>query len=304
MPATINPLSTDQVLAFVQLAQTGSIRAAADTLHLTEQGARNRLIALEKSLGVDLYVKRKGRRHKTQLTTQGRRFLPQAKAFLAVASNLTQLFRTPQATHEVHIAASAYLTNYVLINAIKKFHAQNPNIRIRLSTRPERDIESALLDDPTLSLGFAAPYETPTELEYTHTFSMDWSLITPADHPLLKRKSIRLKNLTNQPLILFEQGSTGRQHILDAFGTSDLSPQIDMEATTTQIILEMVEAGLGISIVPLLPNGVVTKNHKLGIRSLGKQIRPILSGILQRKNEQLSDAAQQFIHFIQSNPPT
>ena len=44
-------LTTDQVAAFVLLANHGSIRAAAGELHITEQGVRNRLIALERQLG-------------------------------------------------------------------------------------------------------------------------------------------------------------------------------------------------------------------------------------------------------------
>ena len=48
-------LSTDQVAAFVELSRVGQIRAAADSLGITEQGVRNRLVALESQLGVELY---------------------------------------------------------------------------------------------------------------------------------------------------------------------------------------------------------------------------------------------------------
>ena len=53
----------------------------------------------------------------------------------------------------------------------------------------------------------------------------------------------------------------------------------------------MVEAGLGVSIVPLLPSGVVTRGHRVGIRPLGHQIRPIQSGILTRKGDTLEYSA-------------
>ena len=49
------------------------------------------------------------------------------------------------------------------------------------------------------------------------------------------------------PLILFERGSTGRRHVMDAFHAEGLSPRVDMEATNTEIIVRMVEAGLGVS---------------------------------------------------------
>ena len=72
MPETLS-ISTDQMAAFVELAKQGSLRAAADMLHISEQGVRNRLVALEARLGVELYRKRRGIRRSTPLTADGRR---------------------------------------------------------------------------------------------------------------------------------------------------------------------------------------------------------------------------------------
>lgn len=73
---------------------------------------------------------------------------------------------------------------------------------------------------------------------------------------------------------------------------------VEMEATTTQIIVQMVEAGLGVALVPLLPSGVVTRGRRVGVRSLGKRIREIQSGILTRRGETPSPAARAFIDFV------
>ena len=75
-------LSTDQIAALVELARQGSLRAAAEQLHISEQGVRNRLVALEQQLGVELYRKRRGVRRTAPLTPDGRRLLPHAVAFL------------------------------------------------------------------------------------------------------------------------------------------------------------------------------------------------------------------------------
>ncbi len=100
------------------------------------------------------------------------------------------------------------------------------------------------------------------------------------------------------PLIVFERGSTGRQHVLDAFHGLGLSPRVDMEATTTGIVVKMVEAGLGVSLVPLMPNGAVTRGVRVGVRSLAGQIAPINSGILLRRGEKPGPAAEAFIRFL------
>jgi DNA-binding transcriptional LysR family regulator len=60
----------------------------------------------------------------------------------------------------------------------------------------------------------------------------------------------------------------------------------------------MVEAGLGLSVVPLMPGGEVTRGHRVGVRSLDSQIRPILSGILLRRGDRLSAASRAFIDFL------
>jgi DNA-binding transcriptional LysR family regulator len=291
-------LSVDQVAAFVALAEHGSIRAAAEALYLTEQGARNRLLALEAALGIRLYRKGQGRRTRTLLTWEGQRFLPRAKDFLDRAEDLGRTFSAGAPAQTVQVAASAYLTIYVLIDVVRRFHARFPDIRIRLASRPEREIEAALLETSLFAMGVAAPYEPSTDLEYSHQFSMDWSLIVPPGHPLARRRSVDLRAAADLPLVLFEPGSTGRQHILEAFRRRGLRPRVEMEATTTEVILRMVEAGLGVGIVPLLRSGVVTRGRRVAVISLGKQIREIQSGILTRRGERPSAAASCFIEFV------
>jgi len=298
MPTELPSLSTDQVAAFVEVARAGSLHAAAEALHLTEQGVRNRLIALETRLKVELYHKRRGPRRGSPLTRSGELFLPHAVAFLDRARRLGDLFIGGEGPSEVRVAATQYLTLYVLLDAIREFHAAFPDIRVRLSTRTERDIEDALLRDPELNFGVAAPYEAGTDLDYEHLFSLEWGLIAPAKHPLLRRKDLALEHLVGEPLILFEQGSTGRQHVLDAFRGLGLTPRVDMEATTTGIVVKMVEAGLGVSLVPLMPNGAVTRGTPVGARPLPGQIRSIHSGILTRRGEKPSPAAEAFIRFL------
>ena len=297
MPA-FPSLSTDQVAAFVELARQGSLHRAAGVLHITEQGIRNRLLALEARVGVELYRKSRGPRRTQPLTEQGRQFLPHAVAFLDRARQLGEVFSGPAEPHEIHVAATQYLILYVLIDAVRRFHQAFPHIRVRLSNHTEQEIEEALLQDPELALGVAAPYESSPELEYLHLFSMEWSLIAPSRHRLLRRPSLRLRDLVDVPLILFERGSTGRQHVMDAFHGQGLSPRVDTETTNTEIIVRMVEAGLGVSVVPLLVSGAVTRGHRVGVRRLADKIRPIHSGILVRRGERLPAAAQSLVKFL------
>ncbi|MDY3559927.1 LysR family transcriptional regulator [Gemmata sp. JC673] len=290
-------MSTDQVAALVELARAGSLRTAAIGLHLTEQGLRNRLVALETALKVPLYHKQRGPRRRSPLTPQGELFLPHAVTFLEAARRFGE--RAGDAPQEIHVAATQYLTMYAMLDAVRWFHRAFPATRVRLSARTERDIEDALLRDPDLAFGVAAPYEGAVGIEYRHLFSLEWGLIAPPAHPLLKKRALTLADVKDVPLIVFERGSTGRQHVLNAFHKLGLSPRIDMEATTTGIVVKMVEAGLGVSLVPLMPNGSVTRGVKVGVRKLPGKIDPIHSGVLIRRGETLSATAEAFIKFLE-----
>jgi DNA-binding transcriptional LysR family regulator len=293
-------LSTDQIAAFVELSRQGQIRSAAAVLGITEQGLRNRLLTLEERLGAELYRKSRGPRRSAVLTDQGRRFLPHAIGFLERAGELCRTLDVESGAREIRIAASQYLIRYLLIDILKEFRRAAPGIHVRISTMNELEAEETLRNDPEVSMCVVAPYEPSPDFEYYELFAMSWSLITPQRHPLAGKRLVRLKDLVDQPLIIYERGSTGRQHVLDAFHERDLTPQVALETTSTETIVSMVEAGLGISIVPLLPNGAVTRGRRVRARDLDAPIRPIHSGVLVRRGEKLAAISQQLLDFIRS----
>ena len=262
---------------------------------------RGRLVELERRLGVELYRKQRGPRQATPLTPAGSRLLPRAIAFLQQARELSS--RAPDAHECVRVAASQYLTMYLLIDAVRRFHTAYPHIQVVLSTLSEQHVETALRHDPELAFGVVAPYETVSEFDFVHLFSLTWSFLAPPNHPLLRKQRLSLADLAELPLIVFERGSSGRQHVMEAFRAARLTPRLELETTTTEIIVRMVEARLGVSIVPLLPGGAVTRGRRVRHRELGTMIRPIESGILTRRGEQLSPACQQFVEFVRSQTP-
>ena len=301
MANDIPALSTDQIGAFVELSRQGQIRAAAAVLGITEQGLRNRLLTLEQRLGVELYRKSRGPRRSSVLTDQGRRFLPHAIGFLERAQELCRTLDVETGAQEIRVVSSQYLIRYLLIDVLKEFRKAAPGIHVRISTMNELEVEETLRNDPEVSMGVVAPYEPSPDLDYHELFAMSWSLITPPRHPLVGKRRVSLHDLADQPLIIYERGSTGRQHILDAFHESGLSPQVALETTSTETIVSMVEAGLGISIVPLLPSGAVTRGRRVRARSLEAPIRPIHSGVLVRRSDKLSASSVRLFDFIRSH---
>ncbi len=293
-------VSTDQIAAFVELSRAGQIRSAAEALGITEQGVRNRLVALESQLGVELYRKVRGPRRTSPLTPQGQRFLPHALAFLDRAHELCRACDLETGGQEVRVVASQYLTRYVLIDVLRSFRSVAPAIHVRVSTMNEADVVDALLENSEVAFGLAAPYESSPSLHYAELFAMNWSLIAPRKHPVASLRRAKLKQIAEHPLILYEKGSTGRQHVLDAFHQQGLAPVVALETTSTETVVSMVEAGLGISIVPLMANGAVTRNRRVEIRPIEDAIRPIHSGIMLRRGETPAAPVARLLAFMKS----
>jgi DNA-binding transcriptional LysR family regulator len=298
MARALPPISSDQVRAFVELTRAGNLRLAANALHLSEEGVRSRLVALEHRLGTMLYEKQRGRRSRVRLTCAGQIFAAKAAQFLDHLQDLTQLFDRSSGVRELQVVASQFLSQYLLIDIVRAYHELNPDSRINMLTRNEQQISLAIAEDPKLALGICAPLEYPPQFVFQPWFSMPWSFIAPDDHALNRQAQVTLEDLADEPLIMFEAGSTGRQHIMESFYARGLSPRVAMEATSTQLIVRMVEARIGTAIVPLLRSGVVTRGVDVRAISLGDQVRPITSGVLYRRDSQPDPGMQRFARFV------
>jgi DNA-binding transcriptional LysR family regulator len=88
--------------------------------------------------------------------------------------------------------------------------------------------------------------------------------------------------------------------VLDAFHEQGLAPTVALETTSTETVVSMVEAGLGVAIVPLMPNGAVTRGRRVDVRAIAEPIRPIHSGVLLRRGETPSPPVARLLTFLKS----
>jgi DNA-binding transcriptional LysR family regulator len=290
-------LAADLVAAFVALANTGSIRGAAAALNISEQGLRNRLLALEYRLGVSLYRKSRGPRMVTPITDRGAEFLPHAIAYVESARDLGAIFRSGAAQPRLHVAATQYVIEYLLIDVIRQFRRAHPEVQMRISSRTPGEIQDALLRDATLAFAISAPYETPPLIDYHQLFTTPWAIVAPKSHALLRKKSIALEDLAGVPLILFEPGSPGRQPLVEAFHARGLSPNVALETTNTPIIVRLAAARLGVGIIPFGARAIL-KGHAVGAR-ICEELAPINTGVLTRRGEELSLSARAFVALLE-----
>lgn len=288
----------DLVVAFIALVQVGSLSAVAQNLGLSPALLQSRIQELESRIGARLLSVVPGLPDRVEPTGHGRLLLPRAMTYIEHAQHLTQGLNAPLPQRELRIVASHYLSTYLLIDRLRDFKQSRPDVAVRLSVRTEIQILSALTQDPGCTLGFCAPIEIPNTLHYRPWFMMDWSLVVPHGHRFASADAVSLTDLVHEPLITFEQGSTGRQHVIDAFRSVGLQPVIGTQATTTALIVQMIDAGLGIAVLPLLPSGKVTRNLNVSVIPLVDQVRPIESGVLMRSEWANDSLAKDFIEFV------
>jgi DNA-binding transcriptional LysR family regulator len=131
--------STDELLAFVTVIDSGSITAAAEKLDQTVSGVSRALTRLEKKLDTAL-VRRTTRR--LQLTEEGEAFLQRARAIIAAVEDAEESVargrRRPSGRLRVD-AASPFMLHCVAPH-MKAFSALYPEIRLELTSN-ERTVD-------------------------------------------------------------------------------------------------------------------------------------------------------------------
>lgn len=270
--------------AFVAFVHFGSYREAADSLHLTREALRRRLLMLEERLHVRLYETERGRHTNIRLTHEGNLFYTKSVQFLEEAKTLTELFDREQTSLEIKVAISNYVADYHLSSILRDFHRQLPNIAIQVTAGTEQQIVSMMQQDRGIKLGICACDNFPGDLVRRQLFSMSWCFIATLEHPLLQRPSVTLTQLADEPLIMFQHGCPARQRILEAFNQKSIIPNVAIEVTTTQMVLNLVEAGIGTAIIPISRPCAIFRGRRLSQVSVSDTIQPIEFTLLAQKD--------------------
>lgn len=273
-------MDADLVREFLALVDAGCVGSAPRRASPESAATRAAVERIERGLGARLLIVRPD--GGVEATAFGTRMIPRLRRWLEDTEALAGALADPAADAELRVLSSHYLATYLLIERLAEFRRTRPAARVRLSVRTEAQIVAALRHDPGCAIAFCAPQEFPEDLDYRHWFSMDWWLVVPSDHRLADRDDVSLAVLADEPLIVFEIGSTGRGQQFEAFRRAGFTPRIAMQATTTSLVIDMVEAGLGLSIVPLLPSGRVTRGRRVTALRIADRFDRIDTGYFVR----------------------
>jgi LysR family hydrogen peroxide-inducible transcriptional activator len=247
-PATLRLPSLRQLRYLTVLAEKLNFRAAAEACFVTQSTLSAGIKELETQLGAQLVERDK---RSVRITHAGQLVIERARRLIAEAGDLVETVRAAREPlcGELRLGAIPTIAPFLLPRALPPLRKRYPRLRLFL----REDLTARLLDQ--LRAGeldaalIALPYDTG-ELELRKLFRDEFQFVSRKDHPLAAAKTVPVERLEPDEVILLEEGHCLREHAIQACGAKRAGERSGIEATSLPTLLQMVEGGLGVTLLP------------------------------------------------------
>ncbi|MFL1387367.1 LysR family transcriptional regulator [Pseudomonas tritici] len=274
---------------FLAVADLGSFSAAAQSLHLSQSALSRRVDKLEQALGVQLFERTTRR---VELSTIGRGFLPRARNVLNELESALIGFHdlAYRLSGEVTIACVPSAVAYFLPDVIRQYHAKYPGIRVRVIDESSSAILTVVARGEA-DFGLTYIGTQDADVVFQPLLEEDFVVALQVGHPLTERTSLTWDDLAGVDYISLAQGSGNRFLIDQALAHREVRPRSFCEVKHVPALVSLVEAGLGVGVVPKL--AMPAKGHAtLVTRPLTDPAISRTLGLISRRGRALSPVAQ------------
>ena len=238
-----------QLEIFVAIVETGSFTKAADKLRVAQPSVSQQIQQLEEELGERLIFRMRNRR--MFLTEAGKvvkkhadHILRQSEILRMEVASLTQ-----DPTGEVYIGIGGHQLTSMVAPALSEFHKKFPRIRVDIENATSPHIIE-LLKSNRLDLGIVTLPIADRELRTQFLFSDEMMVVVKKSGPLARRRQVGPKEISQLPLVLFDQTTKTRAQLDDYFRKEHISPEVVLELSSAEAIKTMVDAGFGAALLP------------------------------------------------------
>ena len=234
----------------VAVAETRSFTRAAERCLVVQSALSHQIARLEMDLGAKLF-ERTSRR--VRLTPAGEAFLPAARLCLHAAERATA--EVAAAVGEVRGRLAVGLIPTVaavdLPGALREFRERYPHVRVSLRAGASEElvdqvkqgaIEVAFLGLPTTA--------RPEGVESRELARDRLVAVVAPGHPLAGEPSVDLRRLSSEVFVDLPANTAGRAQSDQAFAAAGLSRDVAFEVTTAYLTSRLVEANLGVAMLP------------------------------------------------------
>lgn len=286
--------------AFVAVAELSSFRAAADSIHLSQPALSRRVEKLEIALGVRLFDRTT---RSVSLTAVGKDFSRKARTLLDDLENSLLSMHEVAASQvgEVVIACVPSAVYYFLPNVLRAYHEQYPKIRVRIiDDSANAVLESVARGEADFGINIIGTQEPA--IDFQAILKESFVAACRRDHPLAKKRKVTWAELGQYDFMTVDK-SSGNRLLMDlALANSDVKLSWCYEARHVSTLLGMVEAGLGVAVVPRLsmPQG---EHATLTSVQLVEPTVDRTVGLIQRRGRELPPSARQLYQMIEKTWP-
>lgn len=284
-------MSLQKYEAFLKIVECDSFTEAANQLGYSQPGISHMMSSLENEFGVPLIIRD---RSGVYLTSEGQMLLPMIQGICKIQSRLDRKLDDLRGMEAglIRVGTFASVATNWLPAVIKKFSEIYPKIDFEVLYGDYLTIENWILKG-RVDCGFLR-YPTNTMLQSFFLAQDKLVVILPEDHPYADCTFFPLEKLHQERFILLEEGL--ENEILEIFAEQKINPKICFRAWDNQIIISMVENGLGISILPELT--LRRTPYRILKKELSKKYSRKIC-ISLRNIKYAATATKHFIEYIQ-----
>lgn len=287
-------MDTQQLDAFVAVAETASFSVAAERLHLTQPAVSKRVALLEQQLDCRLFDRIA--RH-TTLTEAGAALLPRARAILQSVADTRQAIvdLSGEITGQLRIAVSHHIGLHRIPDLLWRYSTTYPEVKLDVgfmdSEVAYQEVRQGNFDIAVVTLA-----SEPQERVKSYTIWEDpLLLVTGNDHPLTAHSVLTAADLCQYPAILPGLSTYTGRIIKQFFDRQGSALNISMATNYLETIKIMVSVGFGWSMLP----ATMLDDSLTAIECPGLVLSRQL-GYIHHHDRTLSNAAQHFIELLKN----
>lgn len=252
-------MTDDTLEAIIAIAEEKSISKAAARLFISQPTLSRVLQKKEDELGELLFY----RTSKGLIPTPaGEYFVSNARRIMKLYNDLDTEFCAVNNLHRgvLTFAAPTRLCSYILPDPLKRFHQLYPNVDIQIHDISGRGTEEEVIEAKT-DLGFVYLPPKRHEVMVEPLFDISSVIIVPKDHPVNQKAyysekihgyCMDVQELRDYDFILPASSTNSRRYADKVFKMADMIPDVRAEAVSLDIVIGLVAAGIGVSVIPLL----------------------------------------------------